>query len=198
MENLLREPSERAAYLSDPSGYLPSHGFGDFTNEDVELAIRLAADTFPPELAERLDPSAGLESVVAVDIDDLPNLMSDSVNEPVAFEDVVGEDDPFIGDDAGADIEPESEADLDDLDGSLETTSMQDLDGPSSSGFSPGHPGNGLDAPPAFEDGAFEDGAFEDSLFEDSSIEDGAFEETSVEETAFEDTAADEISELFD
>ena len=122
VENLLREPSERAAYLADPSGYLPAHGFGDFTNEDVELSLQLVADAFPPALAERLDPAAGLDTVVAVDIDDVPGLLSHTVDEPVELEDIAGDDDPFL------DTDPDDGA-LDDGapdDGALDDTASQD------------------------------------------------------------------------
>ncbi len=72
--NLLREPAERAAYLEDPSGYLPARGFGDFEPADVELSLQLSADSFPPTIAGRIDPTDGLDAVVSVDLDWLSSL----------------------------------------------------------------------------------------------------------------------------
>jgi len=72
--NLLREPAERAAYLEDPSGYLPARGFGDFEPADVELSLQLSADSFPPTIAGRIDPTDGLNAVVSVDLDWLSSL----------------------------------------------------------------------------------------------------------------------------
>lgn len=111
VENLLGEPSERAAYLADPSGYLPSHGFGDFTSEDVELSLRLVADTFPPALAEILDPGAGIDTIVAVDIDLVPDLLSQPSAEPAGLDDLVGDDDPFLEEDANSDAVAEGDSD---------------------------------------------------------------------------------------
>lgn len=77
--NLLREPAERAAYLEDPSGYLPARGFGDFEPADVELSLQLSADSFPATIAGRIDPMDGLDAVVSVDLDWLSSLSDERV-----------------------------------------------------------------------------------------------------------------------
>ena len=105
VEDLLREPGERAAYIADPSGYLPAHGFGDFSIEDIELSLRLVADAFPPALAELLDPGAGLDSLMSIELSDVPGLFERAYDsngdDPTALDEIVGDDDPFLDEDSG-------------------------------------------------------------------------------------------------
>jgi len=99
VEDLLREPTERAAYLADPAGYLPARGFEDFDTADVEMSLQLTADALPPALAARLDPSEGLDTIVSVDIDELPGLWAQADGVDLTLDDMAHTDDPFLDDD---------------------------------------------------------------------------------------------------
>ena len=68
VENLLRDSGERVAYFDDPTRFLGSHGFGDFDSSTVATGLFAVAESLPPRLAQYIDPQAGLESVVAVDL----------------------------------------------------------------------------------------------------------------------------------
>lgn len=74
VENLLRDSDERVAYLDDPTRFLDSHGFGDFDTSTVATGLLAVAESLPPLLAQHIDPQAGLESVVAVDLADVVGL----------------------------------------------------------------------------------------------------------------------------
>lgn len=100
VEDLLREPTERAAYLADPAGYLPARGFDDFDMSDVEMSLQLTADALPPALAARLDPADGLDTVVSVGIDELPGLWAQAEGADLTLDDMAQTDDPFLDDDA--------------------------------------------------------------------------------------------------
>ncbi len=108
VEDLLREPTERAAYVADPAGYLPARGFGDFEPADVELSLQLSADAFPPAVAELIDPAAGLDTIVSVDIDALPGLWNGIDSDELAFEELGDLDDPFLDADQVDDVASEA------------------------------------------------------------------------------------------
>lgn len=215
VETLLREPGERAAYLADPSGYLPSHGFGDFTNEDVELSLQLVADAFPPALAELLDPAAGLDTIVAVDINDVPDLLSPmNEDDAMGLDDIVGEDDPFLDDESDA---GDSSADVDDVDSNEGGSGADSADGDVLSEdrgsldaeIDPMVDGSAdADTPTDLEtDLALSNGSI-DSPLDTSFAEDDGFSEldsgslngvASIDEPlSLEDAAGDDVSELFD
>ena len=95
--NLLREPAERAAYLADPSGYLPARGFGDFEPADVEFSLQLSTDAFPATVAGRIDPTDGLDAVVSVDLDWLSSLSDErSLLDALEFDKMADLDAPGI------------------------------------------------------------------------------------------------------
>ena len=71
VESLARDPQAKAEYQSDPDGYLAQRGHGELQPEDVSEALTHAADTFPPQLAAAVSPDAGLDSVAAVELDEL-------------------------------------------------------------------------------------------------------------------------------
>lgn len=71
VEGLIGDPSEKAAYQSDPDGYLTRHGFGELDADDVRVALAHSADTFPPRLAATIDPGAGLGQLTDVDLQHL-------------------------------------------------------------------------------------------------------------------------------
>lgn len=105
VEDLLREPTERAAYLADPGGYLPARGFEDFDTADVEMSLQLTADALPPALAARLDPSAGLDTVVSIDIDELPGLWAEHGASELSLDEMADTDDPFLDEDTAESLE---------------------------------------------------------------------------------------------
>lgn len=85
VENLLREPSERESFLADREGYLPAHGFDDLSPEDLELMLQMASDSFPPALAQHIDPAAGLSSLTEIPVEQVeewlePDIGSDSLD----------------------------------------------------------------------------------------------------------------------
>lgn len=127
VEELLREPGERAAFLDDPNAYLPSRGFEEFTADDVELSLQLASDSFPPALAARIDPSAGLNTVTDIDIDEVPGLWappSDGLDAISGLEDLASEPEPFFDD---VDLDASQ---LDDVDLEADSLISDDLDEP--------------------------------------------------------------------
>ena len=71
IESLAADPLVKDDYASDPSNFLERHGFDDLTPEDVAEALAHAANSFPPVLAEILDPIEGLQSVAGVVLDHL-------------------------------------------------------------------------------------------------------------------------------
>jgi len=179
VEDLLHEPGERAAYLADPSGYLPSRGFGDFSTDDLELSMQLVSDVFPPAVAELLDPAQGLEAIVAIDPADLPGLLSQPLEEPSGLNDILGEDDPFFdeGSDEDADVAFDSpsessdgeSADLEDSNGpgpedQSEEVALSEDDDPDIDGFSPADPvGSDVAGEVSIDDGFSDDGFTEES-----------------------------------
>lgn len=68
VEALIGDPAEKAAYASDPGGYLAAHGFAAFDDDDIRTALAHSADTFPPRLAAVIDPAAGLDHLTEVDL----------------------------------------------------------------------------------------------------------------------------------
>ena len=104
VEDLLREPTERAAYLADPAGYLPARGFEDFDTADVEMSLQLTADALPPALAARLVPSEGLDTVVSVDIDELPGLWAQADGADLTLDEMAQSDDPFLDDEIDVEV----------------------------------------------------------------------------------------------
>ncbi len=109
VEDLLREPTERAAYLADPVGYLPARGFEDFDTADVEMSLQLTADALPPALAARLDPSAGLDTVVSIDIDELPGLWAEHGAPELSLDEMADTDDPFLDEESPEPLEFDGE-----------------------------------------------------------------------------------------
>ena len=120
VEELLREPGERAAFLDDPNGYLPARGFEEFTADDVELSMQLVADSFPPALASRIDPAAGLNTVTDIDLDEVPGLLAPPSDgaDTIGDLDELANDDPFFDELDSSDqiAEPVNESDDVDLD----------------------------------------------------------------------------------
>ena len=185
VEDLLHEPGERAAYLADPSGYLPSRGFGDFSTDDLELSMQLVSNVFPPALAELLDPAQGLDAIVAIDPADLPGLLAQPLEEPSGLNDILGEDDPFFDESANEDADvafdspsessessessDDESVDLEDSNGEgsenqSEEVTLSEDDDPDIDGFSPADPADsGVAGDVSIDDGFSDDGFTDDS-----------------------------------
>ena len=71
VEALVRDPQAKAAYRADPDDFLERHGFGGLEPADLEEALHHAADSFPPTFAAQVDPAAGFDSLVQVDLQEL-------------------------------------------------------------------------------------------------------------------------------
>src|SRR5215510_414949 len=71
VEALVRDRAAKSAYRADPDDFLDRHGFGGLEPTDFEEALHHAADSFPPTLAAHVDPAAGFDSLVHVDLQEL-------------------------------------------------------------------------------------------------------------------------------
>lgn len=54
VEDLLHEPSARAAFAADPAGFLGGHGWGDLDGDDVATTVMVLGDELPIADAVRL------------------------------------------------------------------------------------------------------------------------------------------------
>ena len=78
LADLTTDPEARAAYRSDPEGYLSSAGYENLSTEEAGQAMTHHADRLPPELAERLAPVVMAHSPATVALpDDLPGHLDD-------------------------------------------------------------------------------------------------------------------------
>ena len=108
VETLVRDPAAKAAYSADPDEFLDHHGFGGLEPADLEEALHHAADSFPPTVAAQVDPAAGFDSLVHVDLqelgfDDELRPLDPLDDDPVDTADWNG---PRLGDDVDFDAPP--------------------------------------------------------------------------------------------
>ena len=119
VETLVRDPAAKAAYRADPDEFLDRHGFGGLEPVDLEEALHHAADSFPPTVAAQVDPAAGFDSLVHVDLqelgfDDELRPLDPLDDDPIDAADLNG---PRLGDDVDFDAPPGAGGDGEGTDG---------------------------------------------------------------------------------